>query len=93
MPLIIEVVVTCVVYVVFWGLTVLGKSQAQNIHEVLRAYGIEPVPGVSYDTDRQNMSLLCSEWPCFNTCCFARLEAKYITGIAHIGATWLAGVI
>ncbi|KAF3159792.1 hypothetical protein TWF788_003522 [Orbilia oligospora] len=29
------------------------------LHEVLCAYGIEPIEGVGYDVDRQNMSLLC----------------------------------
>ncbi|KAK6500573.1 hypothetical protein TWF506_003345 [Arthrobotrys conoides] len=29
------------------------------LHDVLRAYGIEPIEGIGYDVDRQNMSLLC----------------------------------
>ncbi|KAK6351643.1 hypothetical protein TWF718_004797 [Orbilia javanica] len=29
------------------------------LHEVLRAYGIEPIEGIGYEADRQNMSLLC----------------------------------
>ncbi|KAK6361115.1 hypothetical protein TWF730_004862 [Orbilia blumenaviensis] len=29
------------------------------LHEVLHAYGIEPIDGIGYDVDRQNMSLLC----------------------------------
>ncbi|KAK6537055.1 hypothetical protein TWF281_001257 [Arthrobotrys megalospora] len=29
------------------------------LHEVLRAYGLEPMEGIEYDVDRQNMTLLC----------------------------------